>query len=103
MQAIEIIDYLRKKELIINLANDDTLELSPIEKISDRLIERLRKHKLAIIHELKKEQDQKIELIRQWLFKIEEPEEYHDLVIDKCKQDPEAFKYFLNWANRDNS
>lgn len=43
-----------------------------------------------------------IEKIRKWLFSIEEPEEFHYLVIDKCKQDPEAFKYFLNWANRDN-
>ena len=48
------------------------------------------------------ENQKNIALIRSWLFKIEEPEEFHYLVIDKCKQDPEAFKYFLNWANRDN-
>lgn len=95
MRAIEIIDYLRNQELTITLAGDDVIELSPIEKISDKLIERLRKHKLSIIEELKREQDQKIELIRQWLFSIEEPQKFHHLVIDKCKAHPEALEYFM--------
>lgn len=95
MQAIEIIDYLRNQELTITLTDDGVIELSPIEKISDKLIERLRKHKLAIVCELKKEQDQKIEMVKLWLFKINEPEEFHYLVIDKCKAHPEALEYFL--------
>lgn len=99
MRAIEIIDYLRNQELTITIVDDDVIELSPIEKISDKLIERLRKHKLSIIEELKREQDQKIELIRQWLFSIEEPEEYHHIVLNKCEQSPEAMIYFSKHAN----
>lgn len=95
MQAIQIINYLRQQELTVTLTDDDYIELSPVGKISDKLIERLRKHKPSIIEELRREQHQKIEIIRQWLFKINEPEEFHYLVIDKCKAHPEALAYFL--------
>ena len=37
--------------------------------------------------------------VRAWLYKIEEPEEYHHIVLDKCKRDPEALAYFLKHAN----
>lgn len=40
-----------------------------------------------------------IEAVRAWLYKIEEPEEYHHIVLDKCKRDPEALAYFLKHAN----
>ena len=40
-----------------------------------------------------------IEAVRAWLYKIEEPEEYHRIVLDKCKADPEALAYFLKHAN----
>ncbi|MDP3280800.1 MAG: hypothetical protein Q8M57_07115 [Nitrosomonas sp.] len=56
MEAIEIIEYLRQRELNVTLTDDDSLELSPSEKITHELIERLRKHKPAIIEELKREQ-----------------------------------------------
>ncbi|MDV6345640.1 hypothetical protein [Nitrosomonas sp. Is37] len=39
-----------------------------------------------------------IEIIKSWLFKIGEPEEDHYLVIDKCRNDPEALAYFLRHA-----
>lgn len=40
-----------------------------------------------------------IEAVRAWLYKIEEPEEYHHIVLDKCKADAEAMAYFLKHAN----
>lgn len=39
-----------------------------------------------------------IEMIRAWLFKINESAEDHHIVIDKCKADPEALAYFLKHA-----
>ena len=56
MEAAEIIEYLKQRDLTVRLADDDSLELSPAEKITNELIERLRKHKPAIIEELKREQ-----------------------------------------------
>jgi len=56
MEAAEIIEYLRDRDLTITLTDGDSLELSPAEKITKELIERLRKHKPAIIEELKREQ-----------------------------------------------
>tara|TARA_R110002073_G_scaffold202913_2_gene362492 strand:+ start:287 stop:562 length:276 start_codon:yes stop_codon:yes gene_type:complete len=40
-----------------------------------------------------------IEMISAWLHKIREPEELHFLVLDKCRNDPEALEYFLKHAN----
>ncbi len=36
--------------------------------------------------------------IRSWLKHIEEPEEDHHIVIDKCRRNPEAMQYFLKHA-----
>lgn len=55
MDAIEIIEYLRAQNLIVE-TDGKYLELSPPEKITHELIERLRKHKPAIIAELKREE-----------------------------------------------
>lgn len=101
MEAAEIIEYLRDRDLTITLTDGDSLELSPAEKITNDLIERLRQHKPAIIEVLKREQreqSQKIEMIRASLFKIGELEEDHFLVIDKCRNDPDAMNYFLKHA-----
>ncbi|MBX3616987.1 hypothetical protein [Nitrosomonas sp.] len=43
-----------------------------------------------------------IEMIRAWLFKIDEPEEEHHLVLDKCRNDPDALQYFLQRASGEN-
>ncbi|SDX03982.1 hypothetical protein [Nitrosomonas oligotropha] len=102
MEAAEIIEYLRDRDLTITLTDGDSLELSPAEKITHELIERLRKHKPAIIQELKREQNQKIEIIRAWLHIIGEPEEDHFLVLDKCLNNPEALEYFLEQAKEVN-
>jgi len=55
MEAIEIIEYLREQNFTVK-ADGNFLELSPPEKITDELIQRLRKHKPAIIAELKREE-----------------------------------------------
>lgn len=39
-----------------------------------------------------------IEVIRQWLFSIGEPESAHFLVLNKCKNDQDALIYFLRHA-----
>ena len=54
MNAIEIIKDLREQSFTVK-ADGDYLELSPPEKITEELIQRLRKHKPAILAELKRE------------------------------------------------
>ncbi|MCP5273489.1 MAG: hypothetical protein H6936_01285 [Burkholderiales bacterium] len=39
-----------------------------------------------------------IQIIKAWLFRIGEPEEDHCIVLNKCKNDPEAMAYFLEQA-----
>lgn len=101
MEATEIIEYVRQQHLTISLSDDGHLELSPAEKITNKLIGRLRKHKSEIIEELKREQliqQTPIKLIQSWLYRINEPEEDHSSVLDKCRNNPEAMEYFLKHA-----
>ena len=42
--------------------------------------------------------EKNILLIQSWLYQIGEPEEDHDLVLDKCRNDPDAMEYFLRHA-----
>jgi hypothetical protein len=39
--------------------------------------------------------DQDLEKIREWLFRIGEPENEHNLVLDRCRNDPQALEYYL--------
>jgi hypothetical protein len=55
MKAIEIIAYLREQNFTVK-ADGDFIELSPPERITDELIQRLRKHKPSILAELKREE-----------------------------------------------
>ena len=55
MEAIELIEYLREQNFTVK-ADGDFLELSPPEKMTEELINRLRKIKPAIIAELRREQ-----------------------------------------------
>ena len=55
MSATEIIAELREQNFIVKV-DGDYLKLSPSEKITDNLIQRLKEHKPAIIEELKREQ-----------------------------------------------
>lgn len=43
-------------------------------------------------------QSLQIEIVRAWLHRIGEPETDHFLVIDKCRNDPDAMNYFLKHA-----
>lgn len=56
MNAIEILNYLREKEIQVKLLDNEVIDLSPAKKLTDELIQRLRQHKPAIIAELKREQ-----------------------------------------------
>lgn len=44
-----------------------------------------------------------IEMIRAWLHRIGEPETDHTLVLNKCRNDPEALEYFLKHAHTKSS
>jgi len=54
MKAIEIIEYLRENNFEVK-ADGEYLELSPAEKVTEELIQRLQKHKPAILKELQAE------------------------------------------------
>lgn len=56
MNAAEILEYLREKEIQVKLIDNEFIDLSPAKKLTDELIQRLRQHKPAIIAELKREQ-----------------------------------------------
>ena len=53
--TIELIEALKAEGVTIR-ADGDFLELSPAKKITKELIERLKKHKPAILEELKREE-----------------------------------------------
>ena len=55
MEAIEIIKRLREKNFTVK-ADGQYLDLAPAEKVTDELIQRLRKHKPAILKELQREE-----------------------------------------------
>ena len=55
MEAKEIIEYLRNKEFTVK-TDGQYLDLAPAAKVTSELLERLRKHKPAIIAELKREE-----------------------------------------------
>ncbi len=55
MEAVEIIAYLRENNFQVK-ADGQHLELSPAEKVTTALIERLKKNKPAILRELKAEE-----------------------------------------------
>lgn len=52
--TIGLIEALKAEGVTVK-ADGDFLELSPVEKITEELIQRLRKHKPAILAELKRE------------------------------------------------
>ncbi|MBX3640976.1 MAG: hypothetical protein KF888_10805 [Nitrosomonas sp.] len=59
MEAAEILEYLREKEIQVKLVDNNYIDLLPAEKITNELIERLRQYKPAIIAELKREERRK--------------------------------------------
>lgn len=94
MEAAEIIEYLRDRDLTITLTDGDSLELSPAEKITNELIDRLRKYKPAIIKELKREQR------RQKVLKmLEERPEIQRAFVTDTESDPD--NVILTLAIRD--
>lgn len=55
MEATKIIEYLRSNDFTVEV-DGDFLKLLPSVKVTDELIQRLRKHKPAILAELKREE-----------------------------------------------
>jgi|CXWL01.1.fsa_nt_gi hypothetical protein len=53
--TIELIEALKADGVTVK-ADGDFLQLSPVEKITEELIQRLKKHKPAILAELKREE-----------------------------------------------
>ena len=77
MEATEIIEYLREQNLTVK-ADGEYLELSPPEKITEELIQRLRKHKPAILAELKRE-ERRLKVLAIW---AENPETLRAFITD---------------------
>lgn len=55
MEAVEIIEDLREQRFTLK-TDGEYLDLAPAEKVTNELIQRLRKYKPAIIAELKREE-----------------------------------------------
>ncbi len=55
MEALKIIEYLREQNFTVK-AYGEYLDIAPAAKVTNELIERLRKHKPAIIMELQREE-----------------------------------------------
>ena len=102
MEAVEIIEYLRQRELNVTLTDDDSLELSPAEKITQELIERLRKHKPAIIEELKREQRREKVLLMleenpgtQRAFVTDTESDRHNVILTIAIKDKYSFEMLI--------
>lgn len=83
MSATEIIAELRERNFIVKV-DGDYLKLSPSEKITDDLIQRLKKHKPEIIEELKREERQ-----NKVLQMLEERPEIHRAFVTDTESDPD--------------
>jgi hypothetical protein len=57
------------------------------------------KESLCVLSENIERETQDLETIHEWLIKIGEAEEDHPLVLDKCRNDPQALAYYLRQAN----
>ena len=53
---------------------------------------------LAVANPKNEKINRDIQIIRTWLYSIGEPEEDHYLILNKCKNDPEALAYYLECA-----
>ncbi len=88
----EIVEELKSEAIVIALSGDK-INVTGDENRIKEILPRIHKHKGEIIRDLK------LEKIQEWLFSIEEPEEFHHLVLDKCRNDPEAMAYFMKHVN----
>ena len=77
MEAIEIIEYLREQNFTVK-ADGQYLDLAPAEKVTDELIQRLRKHKPAIIAELNRE-SRRLKLLTML---VENPDSQRAIITD---------------------
>lgn len=93
MEAIEIIEYLREQNFTVK-ADGDFLELSPPEKITKELINRLRKYKPAIIAELKREERR----LKVLAILVEKPDSQRAIITDL---DSDSDNVILTIAIRD--
>lgn len=69
------------------------------KKAFDTLTETPRMSQTPCDKAIQAEQNQKIEMVRLWLFRVGEPAKYHSIVLDKCERDPATMIYFLKHAN----
>jgi hypothetical protein len=83
MEATEIIEYLREQNFTVK-TDGQYLDLSPTEKVTDELIQRLRKHKPAIIAELKREERR----LKVLAILAEDPDSQRAIISD-LNSDPE--------------
>lgn len=84
MNAADIIEFLREQNFTVK-AEGGYLEISPPEKITEELIRRLRKHKPAIIAELRRE-ERRVRVLQM----LEEKPEIKRAFLTDTEADPDS-------------
>lgn len=82
------INQIREAGFTLELLPNDKLGVRP-STLTQQQRDFLTFNKSVIVQQLQ------IQMIQAWLHKIGEPAEDHYLVLDKCRNDPEALQYFL--------
>lgn len=91
---MHVIHQIEKAGFTIELLPNNDIGVRP-NALNQQQRDYLTANKVEIVRQLQ------IEQVRQWLFKIGEPPEDHDIVLNKCKADPDALKYFMRHAQGD--
>lgn len=84
MEAAKIIAYLRSHDLTVK-ADGGYLEIAPAERVTAKLIQRLRRHKPAIIAELKRE-ERRLKVLKM----LEDRPEIQRAFVTDTESDPDS-------------
>jgi hypothetical protein len=95
MTAAAIIKKAIDDGVNLVLSGSENIRLSGNQSAVNRWVAILREHKQAIIALLTHNQES---TIRTWLKEIGEPVEDHNIVMDKCRLNPETLIYYLEQA-----
>lgn len=84
-----LLEIIRKKKIatatVATLATDKPVLVPSVATVAS----------VAVAKPTNEKINRDIERIESWLFHIGEPEEDHCLMLNKCKNDPEALAYYL--------
>lgn len=92
---------IHKKDPSINIATATPARSATPSNLACQTVANVASVAVANASYEKFEKDSDFKEICNWLYQIEEPEEDHHLVVDKCRSNSEVFVYFLNLARKD--